>query len=175
MNRVVPKAQVGTQREHGSQYQPSDTSNRVGQGTLPTITQSEVNETRRRLRELFRVAADKFGKYEVLARELGKEKPENYKGKISDAICAVGAHKVQLEWLAPIILKPDACEVFLRGFCELTNYAMPEKLTAPEPTDLVGPMIDQLDRMGDPGSRAIEELAKQRGVTVETLRRACGR
>lgn len=135
--------------------------------------QADVNEKRRQLREIFRVCVQEYGKLEVLAYALGKKEP--YKGKLSDAMNGVGDAKVQWEWFAPIFLEPRTFELFLRLICEAEGYAIPEKIQAPTPDDLVGPLIDSLDRLGEHGKAEIVKLAAARRTTVEALRRACGR
>ena len=158
MHRALPKIAVGTHRADSTR---SESGNDVGQGTFATVVASDVAERRRQLREIFRTALSSAGTYEWLAKAIGRE--ESYGSKIRDAANGIDGRNVQLEWLAPVLLDPSGAKHFLSELCPLLGYEIPNRIAAPSPDNLVGPMIDRFDRMGEPGEQAI------------VLRRACGR
>lgn len=145
----------------------------VSQPEFLIVAESDVPEIRRQIREHFRAALLKAGGYEWLAKAM--RRGEHYHTKIRDAANGVDNYKVHLDWLASVLVDPAGAKVFLEGLCSVLGYEMPQRRQPPEPNNVVGPMIDEFDRMGEPGKTAIAKLAAQRGVTVETLRRACGR
>lgn len=170
MAQRVTKNPPAEQRETLSRIQPG---NDVGQGELPTMAAADVLNMQRRLREWFYKHAQRERKFTWLAAALGKK--ISYDSKISEAATGSPDRRVQLEWLAPLFVDPAKRHEALIDLMEILLYQPPVPKVLPTADDLIGPMIDKFDRMGDVGKSFIEELATKRGMTVDQLRRVCGR
>lgn len=164
MGQELPKSPLG-----GHWVEPTHPHPTTSQTAFSWDRLEKLKADQNQLRALFNAMVRVAGGFDWLAAALNRA--PTYENKIRDAANGEGAHKVQLDWFAPLLEDTKAVEILMGWLSERLNYAPPVKLRTVTREEVAEATAQVVAEMGDTVREAVRAaVAKQLGVRVDEVK-----